>query len=57
MTEKEARINPETGLADSPIHPCYKAKGLCKLRIFGNSVFECVRNPEVCHYRKIRANN
>ena len=53
----KALINPKTGLVDNPIHPCYKVpeEGLCMLRVYGESKFECssVQTMEFCRYREM----
>lgn len=48
MTKLE--INPKTGLVDSPIYPCVKGEGLCRLRATGGD-FTCALEAKFCRYR------
>lgn len=53
MTSKVLR-DKASGLVNSPVFPCYKGKGLCRLRTQDTDKFECVFKPEQCLYRKLR---
>lgn len=43
--------NPTTGLVDSPVYPCYKSEGTCKLRVLDSDKFQCLFEPQACRYR------
>jgi len=50
-------VNPETGVIDNPIHPCYKKpdEGLCELREHAPEEeirIECVMDPTRCKFYK-----
>jgi len=47
--------NPQTGVIDNPLYPCYKAEGFCRLRVHPPEEglkFECVQDPKYCWYLK-----
>lgn len=49
MVTTKLIVNPRTGLVDSPLYPCVKAEGLCRLRATGEE-FHCVKEFESCRY-------